>query len=95
MMTLNFVMVARTLDFVWMFNRGTDKLTGSLPKETLCEKCPYWDFFWSVFFHIQTLFTQYLYVCSPNAENMNQKNFEHGHFSRSESHSKSSNTVKL
>ena len=95
MMTLNFVMVARTLDFVWMFNRGTDKLTGSLPKETLCEKCPYWDFFWSVFFHIQTLLLRISPYAVRMRENMNQKNFEHGHFSRSESHSKSSNIVRL
>ena len=31
---------------------------------TLCEKCPYSEFFWSVFFRIRT---RYLFVFSPNA----------------------------
>ena len=67
MMTLNFVMVARTLDFVWMSHRVTHKLTDSLPEETLRKKYPYSDFFWSVFSRIQTLLTPCLSVCSPNA----------------------------
>ena len=60
-------MVARTLDFVWMSYRGTNILTGSLQEETLREKCPYSDFFWSIFSRIWTFFTLYLSVCSPNA----------------------------
>ena len=66
MMTLNFVMVTRTLDFVWTSHRSTHILTGSLPEETLHEKCPYSDFFCSEFSRIQTLFTPYLSVSSPN-----------------------------
>ena len=34
-MTLNFVMVARTLDFVFMSHMGNHILTGLLPAETL------------------------------------------------------------
>ena len=67
MMTPNFVMVTRTLDFVWMSHRGTHKRTGSLPEETLRKKSPYLDFSLSVFSRIQTLLTPYLSVCSPNA----------------------------
>ena len=60
-------MVARTLDFVWTSYRGTNILTGSLQEETLREKCPYSDFFWSIFSRIWTFFILYLSVCSPNA----------------------------
>ena len=52
-MTLNIVLVAMTLAFVWMSHRGTHILTGSLPAETL-RKCPYSEFFWSIFSRIQT-----------------------------------------
>ena len=48
-MTLNIVMVTRTLDFVWMFHRGTHILhTNLLPAEALREKCSYLEFFWSI-----------------------------------------------
>ena len=46
---------------------------------TLCEKCPYSEFFWSVFSRIRTI--------SPYSvrmwENTDQKNSEYEHFSRS------------
>ena len=39
------------------------------------EKCPYSEFFWSVFSGIRTV---------QMRENMDQKNSEYGHFSRSD-----------
>ena len=88
-MTLNFVMMVRTLNFVGMSHRGTHILTGSLPEETLREKCPYSDFFWSVFSHIQTEYSVRLW------ENTHRKNSGYSPFSRSESRLKSSNIARL
>ena len=52
----------------------------------LREKCPYWEFFWSVFSRIQTEYGKILSI-SPNSvrmrENTDQKNSEYGHFSSS------------
>ena len=52
---------------------------------TLHEKCPYSEFFWSVFSHIWTEYWKnpYLSVFSPNAGKYGPKNSEYGHFSRS------------
>ena len=52
-------MVARAPDFVWMSHRGVHLLTGSLPEESLREKCSYSEFFCFVF--------------SPNAEKCRPK----------------------
>ena len=53
---------------------------------TLREKCPYLDFFWSVFSQIRTEYGEILQI-SPYSvrmrETTDQKNFEHGHFSHS------------
>ena len=56
-------------------------------KQILRKKGPYSDFFWSVFFRIQTEYGE-LQSISPYSvrmrENTDQKNSEYGHFSRSE-----------
>ena len=53
---------------------------------TLREKCPYLEFFWSVFSHIWTEYGEILRI-SPYSvrmrENTDQKNSEYGHFSGS------------
>ena len=53
---------------------------------TLPEKCPYLDFFWSVFSPIRTEYGEILHI-SPYSvrmrENTDQKNSKYGHFSRS------------
>ena len=46
---------------------------------TMREKCPYLEFFWSVFSRIRTSF---LSVFSPNVANTDQKNYKYGHFLR-------------
>ena len=54
--------------------------------DTLCEKCPYSEIFWSVFSRIWTEYEEIRSV-SPYSvimpENKDQKNSEYGHFSRS------------
>ena len=59
--------------------------------EPLCEKCPYSEFFWSVFSRIWTEYGEILHI-SPYSvrmrENMNLKNSEYRHFSRSEHYTK-------
>ena len=56
-------------------------------KDTLREKCPYSEFFWSIFSHIWTEYGEILRI-SPYSvrmrENTDQKNSEYGHFSRSD-----------
>ena len=51
---------------------------------TLREKCPYWEFFWSVFCHIRTEYGE-IRTISPYLvwmrENTDQKNSEYWHFS--------------
>ena len=53
---------------------------------TLCEKCPYVEFFWFVFSRSRTEYGDILSI-SPYSvqmrENTDQKNSEYGHFSRS------------
>ena len=55
--------------------------------QSLREKCPYSEFFWSAFPHIRTEYGQIRSI-SPYSvrirENMDQKNSEYGHFSRCE-----------
>ena len=55
-------------------------------KPTLCEKCPYSEFFWSAFSCVQTehgeIFRISLYSVHMR-ENAKQNNSEHGHFLRS------------
>ena len=48
--------------------------------ETLRNKCPYLEFFWSVFYSIRTEYGEILRM----RENTGQKNLGHGHFSRRE-----------
>ena len=52
----------------------------------LCKKCPYSEFFWSVFPRIWTGYEEIRSI-SPYSvktrENTDQKHFEYGHFSRS------------
>ena len=45
---------------------------------TLREKCPYSQFFWSVYSRIRTEYGE-----RENTENTDQKNSKHQHFSRS------------
>ena len=56
---------------------------------TLREKCLYSEFFWSVFFRIQTEYGEILRI-SPYSdqmhENTHQKNSEYGHILRSAKH---------
>ena len=47
-------------------------------KPSLREKCPYSEFFWSVFLRIRTEYGEI-----QMRENPDQKNSEYGHFSRS------------
>ena len=57
-------------------------------RHTLREKCPYSEFFWSVFSRIRTEYgkTRSISPCSVRMrENTDQKNSEYGHFSRNES----------
>ena len=53
--------------------------------ESLCEKCPYLGFFWSVFSRIWTEYKKILSI-SPYSvrmrENMDQNDSKYGHFSR-------------
>ena len=57
-------------------------------KKGTVEKCPYSEYFWSIFSSIWTEYRQILSI-SPSSvrmlENMDQKNSKYGHFSRSES----------
>ena len=56
-----------------------------------CAKCPYSEFFWSVFSRIRTEYAEILRISPYSArmrENTDQKNFEYGHFSRSTFHLK-------
>ena len=51
-----------------------------------CVKCPYSEFFWSVFSRIVTEYGEILTIPPYSVwmrENMDQKNSEDGHFSRS------------
>ena len=56
-------------------------------KQSLREKCPYSEFFWSVFSRIPTEYGEILRI-SPYwvrmRENAYQKNSKHGHFSLTE-----------
>ena len=61
-MTLNNVMMARTQDFAWMSHKGTHILTGSLSEETLHEKFPYLELFWSVFSALGLITERYSYL---------------------------------
>ena len=51
----------------------------------LREKCPYSEFYWSIFSHIPTEYGEILHI-SPYSvrmrENTDQKNSKYGHFSR-------------
>ena len=50
----------------------------------MCEKCPYLEFFWSVFSGIWTEHGKILLISPYLAEmreNVDQKNYEYGHFS--------------
>ena len=52
---------------------------------SLREKCPYSEFFWSVFFRSWTEYGDILRISLYSVrmrENMDQKNSEYGHFSR-------------
>ena len=59
-------------------------------RNTLREKCPYSDVFWSVFSLIWTEYGEILRSISPYSvrmkENTDQKNYKYGPFSRSENH---------
>ena len=68
--------------FLTLWTQNSEYLTGFY-KLTLRGKCPYSNFFWSVFFRIRTEHrdTTYPSVFSPNAENSDQKNSEYRHFS--------------
>ena len=55
----------------------------------LCEKCPYSEFFWSVFSRIRTGYGEIMSSYSVRMqENTDQENSKYGHFSRCKSHEK-------
>ena len=60
---------------------------GKLEQLSLCEKCQYSEFFWSVFSRIQTEYEEIRSI-SPYSvqmrENKDQNNSEHGYFSHSD-----------
>ena len=51
-----------------------------LEQLSLCEKCPYSEFFWSVFSRIRTEYGEKRSISVQMRENTNQKNSEYGHF---------------
>ena len=58
----------------------------SFETHTVCERCPYSEFFWPVFSHIRTEYGEILRISLYSVrmwENTDQKKFEYGHFSRS------------
>ena len=64
---------------------------------SLREKCPYSEFFWSVFSPIQIEYGDILCISSylfQVRENTHQKNFEYGRISRSD-FSKKSNDIRI
>ena len=78
--------------FSWVvkvsYNTGLRLALVSRPVQlsTLREKCPYSEFFWSVFFHIRTEYGKIRSISSYSVqmlENTDQKNYEYGHFCRS------------
>ena len=67
-----------------IYDRGI--LSSKFHFYSLREKCPYLEFFWSVFSYIRTEYGEILHASPYLAwirENTNQKNSEYGHFSRS------------
>ena len=62
-------------------------LASKINGNTLCEKCPCLELFWSVFSRIWTEYGEIL-ECGPNSvemlENADQKNPDYDHFSRSD-----------
>ena len=53
---------------------------------TLRKECPYSELFWSAFSCIQTEYQQMLRICPYSVrmrQNVDQNNYEYGHFSRS------------
>ena len=58
-----------------------------LPRHSLRKKCPYSEWFWSVFFRIRTEYGEILRIspCSVQMrENTDHNNSEYGHFLRSD-----------
>ena len=51
--------------------------------QSLRKKCPYSEFFWSVFYHIRTEYGQILRR-DQMQKNTDRKNSKYGHFSRSD-----------
>ena len=62
---------------VFQFNKNGHKFLidtcVALDSLSLCERCPYSEFFWSVFSRIRT-------ECGEIRENTDQKNSDYGHF---------------
>ena len=78
--------------FSWVvkvsYNTGLRLVLVSRPVQlsTLREKCPYSEFFWSVFFHIRTEYGEIFHISSYSIwvrENAEQKSSEYGPFLRS------------
>ena len=76
-----------TLKFADKYIAVNRKSFGYHLSHPLWEKCAYSEFFWSVFSRIWTEYGEILRI-SPYSvcvwENTYQKNFEYGHFSRSD-----------
>ena len=67
-------------------NRVTQRFLKNYERSIVREKCPYLEFFWSVFSHIWSNYGEILCI-SPYSvrmrENIEQKNSEYVHFSHS------------
>ena len=73
------------------FGKGDRRRQEKESTETLREKCPCLEFFWSVFSPIRTEYGEILRISQYSVgmrENTDQKNFEYGHFSRSDKYHK-------
>ena len=85
----NFKNIFRTLVLSPPFFKNKVVAIPPNPKQALRKKCPYLEFFWSVFSRIRTEYGEVLRV-SPYSvrmqRNTDQNNSENGHFSRSEDH---------
>ena len=65
-----------------IFETMSSTFEGDFFENTLREKCPHLELFWSAFSRI---WTEYGEICRQMRENVDQNNSEYGHFLRSAS----------
>ena len=71
--------------FLWWVIKSSEIREYIFNKFPLCEKCPYSEFFWSVFSLIRTEYGEIRSIFPYSVrmrENTDQKNSKYGHFSR-------------